>query len=146
MVNKQYTVQPARKLPNTTAPPPFAGMAVIASVPNPMPVNNLDAASEMQRLSRQSGPHGAASMAVATAGGAVYARNIAYVHNHHPHATGGGVGGRSSMEVTGMFADGSSDRVNNLDKDVAIKDIGRFQYILQMDREMVSVCVYVWGS
>lgn len=134
MVNKQYTVQPARKLPNTS----LSNNASVSGHPAVSGVNNLDtAARPMSEHPHQRGssPRGNASV-MQTVGGATYARNIAYVHNHGPS------GHNTHAEVTGMFAvDGNANdgRVNNLDKDVAIKDIGRFQYILQMDREMVSV-------
>lgn len=41
---------------------------------------------------------------------------------------------------------GSSLSSNGHHKDLSINDIGRFQYILQMDRELVSVCVTVFGA
>lgn len=49
----------------------------------------------------------------------VYEQNIAYVHN----------------DDFGV-CDENCERLNH--KDLSINDIGRFQYILQMDREMVS--------
>lgn len=50
----------------------------------------------------------------------VYGRNITYVHN----------------DDFGV-CDENCERLNH--KDLSINDIGRFQYILQMDREMVSL-------
>lgn len=133
MVNKQYTVQPARKLPNTY----HSNNATVsghpaAHVQPSAAVNNLD--SEQQHQRGSGGGARGHPAAMQTVGGATYARNIAYVHNHGPSAHS-----HTRAEVTDVFAaDGADGRVNNLDKDVAIKDIGRFQYILQMDREMVS--------
>lgn len=49
----------------------------------------------------------------------VYGRNITYIHN----------------DDFGV-CDENCERLNH--KDLSINDIGRFQYILQMDREMVS--------
>lgn len=49
----------------------------------------------------------------------VYGQNITYVHN----------------DDFGV-CDENCERLNH--KDLSINDIGRFQYILQMDREMVS--------
>lgn len=49
----------------------------------------------------------------------VYGRNITYVHD----------------DDFGV-CDENCERLNH--KDLSINDIGRFQYILQMDREMVS--------
>lgn len=60
----------------------------------------------------------------------VYGRNITY------YSETAQLGGEGCESPTGV---GHNERLNV--KDLTINDIGRFQYILQMDREVVSVCV-----
>lgn len=135
MVNKQYTVQPARKQPNI-APSASSSVTIIPSPEQPS--NNLD--QQFQQQPHRSAVRADSGMTkvnpLQTVGGATYARNIAYVHSgqHGPNNQA-----TARAEVTDvMFASAADGGINNLDKDAAIKDIGRFQYILQMDREMVS--------
>lgn len=113
MVNKQYNVQSAKKSKNYSPPPNRNSVTVISSAPNPVAdvqksFNNLDRNNEAVRTERH--PNQQHS---------VYGQNITYVHN-------------DEFDI----CDDNCERLNH--KDLSIKDIGRFQYILQMDREMVS--------
>lgn len=137
MVNKQYTVQPARKQPNTYTSNIASTVTIIPS-PDAMNPTLVGGANNLDQYQNRPTNGADGSGALQTLGGATYARNIAYVHNHGPNNNSAVVPRAEVTDVMFASAAVQDGGINNLDKDAAIKDIGRFQYILQMDREMVS--------
>lgn len=118
MVNKQYNVQSSKKL-KTYSPPPNRSVSEISSAPNPTNSgNNLDTISEENNsklfLAQNSLKHQKKQSSA-------YGKNLTTYLQHN------------SDEFD--ICDDNCERLNH--KDLSIKDIGRFQYILQMDREMV---------
>lgn len=121
MVNKQYTVQSVRKKSGNQSsppppPPPTRNVTVISSIPNPQQkykVNNISGLSTdiLNSAHLQEFPQSS-----------VYGRNITYQNEDY-----------TMMDP--MDNDADSTRTSSVK---TINDIGRFQYILQMDREIVS--------
>lgn len=126
MVNKQYTVQnvirksPTEMVDGNTAPDGAAGaskssnrndIAVISRIPNPQQKYSSNLSTDVLKSSHAQEIQPG-----------VFGRNLA-IYNDDEYAV----------------ADNDDDRGSNeTSKEMCISDIGRFQYILQMDREMVS--------
>lgn len=133
MVNKQYTVQNViRKSPvdnmdgcATSASATTSSAhnsnnnrndtAVISRIPNPQQKFNSNLSTDVLKSSHAQEIQPG-----------VFGRNLAIYHDDGY-----------------VLADNDDDRgSNSTSKEMCISDIGRFQYILQMDREMVSLWCY----
>lgn len=130
MVNKQYNIQNTKKPKNRLTPP---NKTVISNVPNPSN-GGLTTASSLDSISENNFRQN-----VKNASAAFGRSNISYLHNNTTVTDDYGV---------------SDDSVSDCDRlpsaqhknDTSIHDIGRFQYILQMDREMVggiNECIFI---
>lgn len=118
MVNKQYNVQSIQQKANGYSPPPnhkttTSTSSVISQVPNPLGTN-LDQPSSILSFS-------SASDDISSPVNSVYIKNITMF------------GDDDQNKETNAMTNGSEKN-----KDLTIEDIGRFQYILQMDRETVN--------
>ncbi|XP_058458015.1 uncharacterized protein LOC131434838 isoform X2 [Malaya genurostris] len=148
MVNKQYNVHNPKLYKSKSAhnsPPPMRNYPEVSNQPNPPSVsgsleNNLNHSVEHQHHSRHRSLHlnptqnnldldvrrrnaGSTSPSVEDFGeDGVYGRNISYYSETTQ------LGGSESP------TSGNHERLSV--KDLTISDIGRFQYILQMDREV----------
>ena len=120
MVNKQYNVNKTKN----HSPPPLRSHPVVSSQPNPL--------SSLQSNGGGNGGHlkeNNVEFLSEEVKQNVYGRNIAFYNN-------------SRDAVRDDINDDKNINYNNdrlSVKDLTISDIGRFQYILQMDREMVSL-------
>jgi hypothetical protein len=117
MVNKQYNVNKTKSY----SPPPLRSHPVVSSQPNPVGALAADAReSNVEYLSEEVDFNVQQN---------VYGRNIALYNR--------GGGDDQEMVNDKSLSYNQDDRLSV--KDLTISDIGRFQYILQMDKEMVSL-------
>lgn len=118
MVNKQYNIQNSKKSKNRS-PPPNRNVSVISNVPNPsintiMSSNSLESISEENNY-RQKNINSEAGEK----------NKNSYLNNN------------TTVIDDYTITDGNNSNCDRL-ATTSIHDIGRFQYILQMDREIVS--------
>lgn len=130
MVNKQYTVQNViRKSPTemTDGGPSLATATIATTSKSSTNRNNITV------ISRIPNPQQKYSSGMSTD----------VLKSSHAQEIQPGVFGRNLTTYRDdeyAMADNDDDRGSNgTSKEMCISDIGRFQYILQMDREMVSV-------
>lgn len=123
MVNKQYNIQNAKKSKNRS-PPPNRNITVISNVPNPSTGGPMTAASSLDSISEENNFRQNVKKSSAAFGRS----NISYLHNNTTVTDDYGVSDDSASNC---------DRLPSAEHNTSIHDIGRFQYILQMDREMV---------
>lgn len=152
MVNKQYHIHNPKLNKNSSkkySPPPLRSFPIISSQPNPIaaavggagsglssftgatgsitPTNNLDNLNEELKGNKLQANN--------------YERNLTYFADNNNR--GGAVLDGDQDDTNLMCSNVKNDNYNNDDgslsaKDVSISDFGRFQYIVQMDKEMVS--------
>lgn len=134
MVNKQYNIQNSKKSKNRS-PPPNRNVSVISNVPNPssihtsMPSNSLDSISEENNYRQQQNNVGKNNVNNSAAASEFGKNNNSYLNN---------ITNTTSVNDDYGISDDNSSNCDRLATTTSIHDIGRFQYILQMDREIVS--------
>lgn len=120
MVNKQYTVQSgSRKSPNRGSYPlpPNRNVTVLSRIPNPEQKYNVSNIDDL-------------SVDVVKSGHGQDAPDDV-LDRSHPYCV-------EDYAIAEPSTDDDESRNTSDMKDISINDIGRFQYILQMDHEMVS--------
>lgn len=136
MVNKQYNVQPTIGPKHYTPPPSNSKIPVIQTNENVCAINSENSndfdiiTEEMQQQ-----PH--KHNGQFRDRGKVYCRNIVYYNESSDdnRVVGENKSGDGIINLQQNSSSGSAEESNT---NLTINDIGRFQYILQMDREMVS--------
>jgi len=98
---------------------------VVATIPNLSNSNNLDSISE-------EAPIVGCGVVTTSPAGTTYATNLAY-HSDHMRI--------DDHDKHNKITTENCDDIHLFNKDLTISDIGRFQYILQMDRETVVVLI-----
>lgn len=146
MVNKQYNVQILnKKSKQNQSPPPNRNVTVISSIPNPQQqsyniTNNrlstdiLNSAHQQKHSSATANTH---FQPQPDKEQNVFGRNITYRNDDFDLV--------DNCDENSKSGDSSLTRIEQ-HKDLSINDIGRFQYILQMDREMVSFSIFLLFS
>lgn len=132
MVNKQYNVQSLNKKSNRSnqhnssasssptsvspaTPRSNRNVTVISSIPNPHNQYNINNLNALSTDILNSAHHQQKT---------VYGRNISYRND--------------GFDLVDNCDNNKISNVDDEQNELTINDIGRFQYILQMDREMVS--------
>lgn len=135
MVNKQYNVQSLnKKSKRNQSPPPNRSVTIISSYPSPQQsAYNIN--SNLNRLSTDI-LSSAQQQQAANHASSAFDRSFTYRHDDFDV-----VDSADEISKCGSYSSANEQLATHPQSDLSINDIGRFQYILQMDREMVSVCV-----
>lgn len=130
MVNKQYNVHSLNKKSKhqQSRLPSERDIAVLSSVPNQQSQNSYNIAGSRAPANnfKQSHYHSSSPDNHSTSSNATYGQNISL---------------NADFDILDNYADGNcKNGLHDPDKktELTINDIERFQYILQMDREMVN--------
>lgn len=137
MVNKHYNVQGLnKKLKQQNASPPPQNHISSIPIPNPKQQQQQQhqhhQSYEASKIRQSTDATSLQSNQASIGNDSAFGRNITYNNDDfdvidHSDDNTSKIGGSSSLSS------------NDQHKDLSINDIGRFQYILQMDRELVSV-------
>ena len=135
MVNKQYNVQPAIR-PKHNTPPSSSNIPATQTAENVCAINSENSNEfDIDTDEMQQQPHKNSEQFGER--GKVYCRNIVYYNESSDDKRDVGEHNTSSDDIINLHHSPPSGSGEEPNKNLTINDIGRFQYILQMDREMV---------